>query len=275
MNIYKKVIMGIILVSIFLLIYAFEIEPNNVEITHTHIKINNSQNTCKLLVISDFHGDKELIDNAVKEMNLIIKREKIDAVIIDGDLIHYEEKEIISLEGLKNINPSEIYAVLGNHDYRSFSYGWKNKELADKVEKYLENLNIDVLRNENRMICEGNVILVGVDCIWTEQDDLKKAFNFKYEKGIEKSMPEILIAHNPDIIYKLNNESPDLIISGHTRGGQVKIPLIGIVYMPSEAGKICPEGLCEINGHKIYVTRGIAGRLRFLSRPEISVIELS
>ncbi|PKP58875.1 MAG: hypothetical protein CVT88_06580 [Candidatus Altiarchaeales archaeon HGW-Altiarchaeales-1] len=143
--------------------YAFEIESNNVEITHPHIKINNSQNTCKLLVISEFHGDKELIDNVVKEINLIIKREKFDAVIIDGDLIHYKEGEISSLECLKNINHSKIYAVLGNHDYRSFSYGWKNKELADKVEKYLENLNIDVLRNENRMICEGNVILVGVD----------------------------------------------------------------------------------------------------------------
>ena len=74
----------------------------------------------------------------------------------------------------------------------------------------------------------------------------------------------------------MGDKHPDLIISGHTHGGQVKFQFICPVVMPSKAGRVCSEGLCEINEYEIYITRGVGGnpRIRFLSRPEISVIEL-
>ncbi|OQX20262.1 MAG: hypothetical protein BWK75_04980 [Candidatus Altiarchaeales archaeon A3] len=278
----KVVIIGVIAVIASLLIYAFEIEPNWIETTHTKIKISDTTDenfSCNLLVISDFHVASEehekFLEKVVNEINKISKTERIDAVIIDGDIIDYKTEEIKFLAPLKNIEHKNVYAVLGNHDY---SYGWSHKEIADEVEKYMKDSGVDVMRNENRVICGGKIRMVGIDELWSGQYNLSKSYDVKEEKqNKQKILPNVLISHNPDIIYVLKDEHPDLIISGHTHGGQVKIPFLGPVTMPSNVGKICPEGLCNVSGYEIYITRGIGGnpRVRFLSRPEISVIELN
>jgi len=235
--------------------------------------------TCKLLVIADIHaagaGHEKFLGGVVEEINKISGAEEIDAVIIDGDVIDYKSSEIEFLAPLKNIEHSEVYAVLGNHDY---GRGWHHKEIADEVEKYMENSGIDVMRNENRIVCGGRIRIVGIDSLWSGQYDLDEAFTIDGagENKTGKIIPDVLISHNQDIVYVMGDKHPDLIISGHTHGGQVKFPFIGPVVMPSKAGRVCPEGLCWINEYKIYITRGIGGnpRIRFLSRPEISVIEL-
>jgi len=160
---------------------------------------------------------------------------------------------------LKNIKHNKIYAVLGNHDY---SYGWSHKEVADEVEKYMESLGVDVMRNENRIICGGKIRIIGIDSFWSGQYNLSNAHNWKEEKQDKPKIFNVLISHNPDIIYVLKDERPDLIISGHTHGGQVKIPFLGPVTMPSDVGKICPDGLCNVSGYEIYITRGIGGNPR-------------
>jgi hypothetical protein len=269
------------ILCITLLIYAFEIEPNWIEVTHTKIKISSGEEnfTCKLLVVSDFHSasdeHQKFLEELVKEINKISEKEKIETVIILGDQIDYELKEVKFLAPLKNIKHKKVYAVLGNHDYGN---GWSHKEIADEVERYMENSGINVMRNENLLACDENVRIVGVDSLWANQYDPGKAFtvNGTKEDTAGKKVPQILISHNPDIIYVLGNKQPDLIISGHTHGGQVKIPFFGALSMPSKAGEVCPEGFCEVNGHEMYITRGVGGnpRLRFLARPEISIIEL-
>jgi len=275
----------IILTGIFLFIYTFSIEPNWIETTHTEIKISSNPGAefpgCNLLVIADIHaageGHEKFLEEVVEKINTISQEEEIDVVIIDGDMINYKSSETEFLAPLENIEHKEVYAVLGNHDY---GRGWHHKEIADEVEKYLENLGIDVMRNENRIVCGGEVRIVGIDSLWSDQYDLDEAFahDSSSDEGRNsgKIIPDILISHNPDIVYVMEDKHPDIIISGHTHGGQVKFPLIGPVVMPSEAGRVCPEGLCRINEYEIYITRGVGGspRIRFLSRPEISVIEL-
>ncbi|ODS35901.1 hypothetical protein BEH94_00120 [Candidatus Altiarchaeales archaeon WOR_SM1_SCG] len=273
----------IILTGIFLLIYTFSIEPNRVETTHTEIKVSSNPGAefpgCKLLVIADLHaagnGHEKFLGGVVEEINKISGAEEIDAVIIGGDMIDYKSSELKFLAPLKNIEHKEVYAVLGNHDY---GRGWHHKEIADEVEKYMENFGIDVMRNENRLVCGGRIRIVGIDSLWSGQYDMDEAFTIDGagENKTGKIIPEVLISHNPDIVYAMGDKHPDLIISGHTHGGQVKFPFIGPVVMPSKAGRVCSEGLCEINEYEIYITRGVGGnpRIRFLSRPEISVIEL-
>jgi len=282
----KYVAAGVVLIGVVLLIYAFGIEPNLISVTHTKIKISSDADnltgnlTCKLLVISDIHAASEdhekFLTKVVKEINKIDEKEKIDAVIIAGDSIDYYTDEIKFLTPLKDIKNKNKYAILGNHDY---GHNWCNKETADEVEKYMESIGIDVMRNEHRIICNGTIRIDGIDDIWSPQYDIDKTFSGN--KTTEK-IPEILIAHNPDAVYLLGKYKPGLIISGHTHGGQVNIPFIGPVFMPSKVGKICPSGLCiinnyNINNYKIYITRGVGGnpRIRFLSSPEISIIELN
>jgi hypothetical protein len=89
---------------------------------------------------------------------------------------------------------------------------------------------------------------------------------------------EILLAHSPDIASKINLDNINLILSGHTHGGQVKLPFLGAIYTNRACNSAFKfvSGLYYYQNVKVYVNRGIGTSffpLRFLSRPEITVFK--
>ncbi|NIS70167.1 MAG: hypothetical protein GTO12_14865 [Proteobacteria bacterium] len=97
----------------------------------------------------------------------------------------------------------------------------------------------------------------------------------------ETSLPEahfnILLAHAPDIIKNVATERVELVVAGHTHGGQVRLPFIGALYARTSLGREFAAGLFEFSGTALYVTRGIGTSFipfRFLCRPEITVFHL-
>jgi predicted MPP superfamily phosphohydrolase len=87
----------------------------------------------------------------------------------------------------------------------------------------------------------------------------------------------ILLAHSPDAIYEAMAAGVDLVLSGHTHGGQVRLPVIGPLYVNSDVGRRYNQGLFHLDGTQLYVNRGIGTRwlrVRFLCPPEITVITL-
>lgn len=209
----------------------------------------------KIVHFSDIHYNRAItlkkIESIVKEINLI----KPDIVVFTGDLLDkdailtntdYDELGKI----LKKINaPSGKYAILGNHDYE------KEEENAIKI---LKNSNFTYLENTYDIIYDkyGNKVFIGgIGSVIQNKDDIDKTLNSLSNK--DNISYKIILIHEPDIAdeittgYKIN-----LILAGHSHGGQIRLPLIGALYAPPYAKKYQNE-YYKINDCNLYISTGI------------------
>ncbi len=206
----------------------------------------------------------EFIKKISKNVNYL----KPDLIIFGGDYIY------ASLNYLKdvflpfnNFNPPlGKWGVLGNHD---------NYLGTKKVIRVLKESAIELLNNSSiKLIFGGNILYIfGVDDFRTGYPDLKKAIKFLKEDGIV-----IGISHNPLFWEKGKlNFSADLLLSGHTHGGQIDLPFLGPIFLLPGHGREYYRGFYNINGNKLYVSRGIGTihiPLRIFCPPEITFIEI-
>ncbi len=149
---------------------------------------------------------------------------------------------------------------MGNHDI------WLNE---DKVKNTLRSANITILDNSNTKInVKGkNITLAGTNDFTENKADIVKTLK-------NAQSPTILMTHNPDI-FPFIPQNIDIAIAGHTHGGQVFLPFIGALIVPSQYGKRYASGLVEENGHIIFATKGIGTSIlpvRFNCTPKIVII---
>ena len=136
-------------------------------------------------------------------------------------------------------------------------------------------MRVTWLRNKHVIIkkCESEIALLGVDDYCENSCSPRKAY-----EGLEKEITKILLSHNPDINESiLPDFDVDLILSGHTHGGQVVIPGIGMPFMPSAHGQKYREGLVQDGRRQTYITRGVGhlfAPLRYNCPPEVTLITL-
>ncbi len=218
----------------------------------------------RLVHLSDIHHspftDIEHIARAIEISN----RLKPDMFVLTGDFVSHETEYIAPMAKVLGKLESEFgsYACLGNHDH------WTNAEL---VADLLRGENIRVLNNEGfRFHARGvSFWLCGVDDYMVGKTDLRAAL-----RGSFPDEMKMLLAHNPKILYRAARASVDLMFSGHTHGGQIKLR--------DEDKKILPRrklknGLYRRKTTQIYITRGIGTvvlPIRYGCPPEISHIEL-
>lgn len=246
--------------------YSFLFEPNNIQVEEISIEIENLPDAfanATIVHLTDFHsfgfGERE------KKVLEIADQINPDFVFITGDFIDSETKDIAACEKfwqeIGKRYQGKIFGVLGNHDPNS-------------LEKLLEKAEIVILDNENIRIFQGKeyIYLVGVNDPDTGRDNLQKAI-----MNTEINVPKILLAHSPDIINGLEQGKVDLILVGHTHGGQIKIPFLRPFWVPTQNRGKYAKGLFKVNNIDLYVNRGIgttALPIRFNCSPEITVIEL-
>jgi hypothetical protein len=128
-----------------------------------------------------------------------------------------------------------------------------------------------VLRNQGveLKVGDGKLYLAGVDDLWAGRKDVSRAL-----AGMGRQQLKVLLTHNPDIVEEVNRVGLDLVLAGHTHGGQVRLPLIGPLVVPSIYGARYACGLFHFGETKMYVNRGlgvVSPPVRFLVRPEITV----
>lgn len=264
---------------VFLIILGWYItlfEPNNIQIEKINIEMANlpeSFNDAKIVHLTDFHSHG--FNKREKMVLEMVDQLKPDFVFITGDFIDRTTQDINSVQKfwqeLGNQYQGRIFGVLGNHEYQN-----KNTD-SISLEESLEKSKIVILDNENQKIFQGDeyIYLIGVDDPDTGNDNLKKAV-----VAIEKDIPKILLAHSPDIVNdfgSLKEEKIDLILAGHTHGGQIKIPFIRPFWTPTKNRGKYASGLFGIEDTYLYVNRGIGLStlpIRFNCPPEITLIEL-
>ena len=266
----------IILLGIGIFIYARFIEPQLLTVKEqemiTHKLTLNTP--LKIVQFSDVHlgEDYTLADfkQVIDKMNAL----EPDLIIFTGDLIDdnksfNEEKGATAL--LKELQATYgKFAVYGNHDHG----GNGTKRYA----RIMANSDFVLLKDSSETITLENgqeLKLIGIDDIVLGHPNFDTTF-----KGIESSVFNLFISHAPDVVDKVKKQTIDLQLSGHSHGGQVRLPFIGAPFTPPYGQKYV-KGLYSIeesNGMQLYVNSGIGTSqlpYRFMNVPEITLLLLT
>jgi predicted MPP superfamily phosphohydrolase len=214
--------------------------------------------------ITDIHAGPLVPQKLIREGVDLIMSNKPDLIVLTGDFISGATKFLrTSYGGFKERHfnycmeelgrlkaPLGVFGVLGNHDF------WSGQEVALQIAYGLERLGVRVLRNEAVPLERKgqHLYLIGVDDYWESSYSLTGALG-----NVPEDACRILISHNPDVNENIEalGEHIDFIISGHTHGGQVVLPFIGALYIPSPFGQKYLAGLVRDKDRQTYISRGL------------------
>jgi predicted MPP superfamily phosphohydrolase len=223
----------------------------------------------RFLFITDLH--RRLIPEGIRnEIRQLIAEKNIDLVFIGGDITEKRvplQKVQNNIRFLCSLAPS--YFVWGNNDY-SGDYRSLDIMLREEGVTVLDNRAVSFEADQERLW------LIGVDECSLKRDDLNMAL-----ADIEQPGYRLLLAHNPIIIKKIKKEDQIRgVLSGHTHGGQICLPLIGPISLPTGSflRKYVAGEYNLQNGHsKLFVSKGVgtsALPFRLLARPELHILTI-
>lgn len=261
------------------LTYARRVEPHWLEVNRHDIPIHGLGEPfhgMRIVQLSDLHCGRHVTPDYLAEAVDLAMGQNGDVVVLTGDFIHkgfkHVEKAAAAVGRLSS--PHGVYAVLGNHDFSvRNALGWRRyRHLHRAVSDALSSRGIRVLHNETVSFerHDARLHLSGVADLWSRTCDIDRAFH-----GLCPSIPRVVLAHNPCTVEHLGEHRCDLMLSGHTHGGQVNLPGLGRVAL-SKRGKRFAAGLYSVRNTLLYVNKGVGFgmRLRYGVRPEVAVFTL-
>jgi len=219
----------------------------------------------RIAVLGDIHFDPLFEEAYIEHVVNEITELKPDIILYTGDFVSHEVNRIGDLAKLlsKAVSRLGSFAVLGNHDH------WYGPQA---VRDALENNGIRVLCNDSWSLPDEDCLfLTGIDSYWAGKPD------FTVFSRTPKNSRHIVLFHEPDPFTLLTDLRIKLQISGHTHGGQVRVPFFGALRLPMW-GRHYDAGLFTLNGRSLYVNRGIgtlAPHVRFDCRPELTLFKLT
>jgi uncharacterized protein len=254
--------------------YARNIEPGLLTINTESIlskKLPDSFNDFKIVQFSDTHIGFQYTLEQFQELITKINALNPDLIVFTGDLVDEPNKYDWNPKLTQLLQELQAqkgkYWIYGNHDHGGYG--------TEIVQEVMEKANFTLLKNSHHVIEKGldRIILAGIDDVILGSPNLPKA--------LEQTNPElftILLSHEPDFADIAHQYHVDVQFSGHSHGGQVRLPFVGHLYTPIYAEKYV-EGkyTFDSSNFNLYVSRGIGTtRLpyRFFCKPEITVFTL-
>jgi len=252
-----------------------------IEVTRTTIASNRlprSFSGYRIAHVSDLHNTEYGKGNSTLLQKL--KQEKPDIIVITGDLVDSRHTNIyIGLEfAAKAVEIAQVFYVTGNHEARLDEY--------EMLEKGLRDAGVIVIRDESCRIKRNNeeILLIGLD---DPRFTLKSDWFGETRPMVTTKLMDlkagsdeftVLLSHRPELfdIYAENNI--DLVLSGHTHGGQIRLPFIGAVLAPDQG--FFPKydaGHFYSGNTNMIVSKGLGNSLfpiRINCRPELVIVTL-
>jgi len=265
--------------------YGRHVEPTWLELNQITVEVVDLPRAFagfRIAQLTDFHCSRKVTSAYLSEAVRLAQDQNPDLIVLTGDFVHkgyrYVERVAQVLGRLKA--SAGVYAVLGNHDFsvRNALGIRRYRHLHRAVTRALTARGIRVLQNETVPVRRGNALLhlSGVEDLWSRSCDLDRAM-----AGLSPSVPCIMLAHNPRTAEKLNGRRCDLMLSGHTHGGQVDWPraLRGLSLTGARKSRTrlrLTAGLYQHSQTQVYVNKGIGFgfRFRFGVRPEVAMFTL-
>jgi predicted MPP superfamily phosphohydrolase len=259
--------------------YGYRVEPTWLELNRFDIPIADLPAEFagfRIAQLSDFHCSRQVTPSYLGEAIDLAQAQSPDVIVLTGDFVHkgykYIERVARTLGRLSA--PEGVYAVLGNHDFSvRNALGFRRyRHLHRAVADALGAQRIRVLHNESVPLRRNNGLLhlVGVEDLWSRVVDLDQAF-----AGLDPTVSCIVLAHNPRTVERLNGRRCDLMLSGHTHGGQINLPGVGRPVLSRQARRFA-AGLYPYKRGYVYVNKGVGFgfRFRFGVRPEVAILTL-
>lgn len=267
-----KMILVIIVIIIGTLLWARFISTSGLKVKEYAITTDNMPNNfdgLKIVHFSDLHYGSTVFISELKEIVKRINDQKPDIIVFTGDLVEngvqLSESEINSvITELKKLDPKiETFAVKGNHDYDH-----------DYWDLIVPELDWHVLNNTYEYFYYNGstpILFVGLDDYLEGNPDYDNAFSYLNETT--EDLYTIVLLHEPDQVDEIANYDFDLVLSGHSHLGQVRLPLIGAIYTPEGSKKYYDEHY-KIGNADMYISGGIGTstlKMRFFNKPSITL----
>jgi hypothetical protein len=253
------------------LAYAWRVEPDWLRVEQLDIPITGlpaGLEGVRIAQISDLHAGPDLPPERLNGAVQTVAAMEPDLLVITGDWVTYDADDAFpAAEVVARCSPpGGTYSILGNHDH------WTR---AERVAEAIQSAGHMLLRNSHTPISFGEetLWLAGLDDIWEQQQDLDAAL-----AGIPDSAPIVLLVHEPDYADTVAADGRvALQLSGHSHGGQVRLPALGSPVAPHLGNKYISGLYWVRNRMWVYTNRGlgtIPPTVRFNCRPEITLITL-
>ena len=213
--------------------------------------------------LTDFHIQHNLPMEYYIQVLEMAKQMNPDLAFFTGDFITKTEDISLLQKIIYPIGRIGSYGVLGNHDY------WAD---PNKVSSVVKEKGITLLTNETITVpIDGHeIMLTGYDYPWgTHHQAISPS---------ENGTLHFVLSHTPDNIYRISKSKADGVFSGHYHGGQLRIPILGSVIIPSKYGRRFDEGHFIVNGTHLFIPSGIGAAspsFRIYCKPSIFIIDVS
>jgi len=260
------VVLGAAWIIIF---YGSIVEPRFITVNEYEVSLSeNAESNLRVAIISDLHLGPYKKAGWAGQVVARTNQLEPDQVWLVGDYVFDQAKQAEMLSALSDLKaPQGVYAVTGNHDYQDNN--------IKMVVEGLEQQGIVVLRNDSVEIGVGSnsFVLAGVDDLWYG-GNLSQTL-----QDLDPDDPIVLLVHNPDaVLSQITLEQADLVVSGHTHGGQIRLPWLGsISNMPNLLGRDYDQGLFDYKGINLLISSGVSEtgpRARLFDPPEIVLLDL-
>jgi len=251
-------------------------EPGWLEINHHEVPLGDQGEPLRLLHLSDLHASRVVSLEYLRHALEAGLEQNPDLICLTGDYItwkYHRYNEYARMMSLLS-DAAPTFASLGNHD----GGHWAGRRLgypdADPVRDMLKQAGITLLHNSARGVkIKGRALnLVGLGDVWNREFEPEPAFSNTPEPGA----PTVVLSHNPDTKDQLTNYDWQLLLCGHTHGGQLYVPGLGAPFAPVR-DKRYVRGLHHWNERWLHITKGVGNLhgVRLNCRPEVSILTLT
>ncbi len=251
------------LAGIGLGVYGRYLEPRRLQVTHLDLADGQGKHT--VAFVSDTHIGPHFSARDLEPTIQALERIRPDAILFGGDLICESPRYLRQLEDpLRRMTATArlgSWGIWGNHDLANIR--------ARCVEVY-ERAGVKMLTNQSAHVVD-DLWVVGIDDLLLGEPDIETSF-----AGVPREARTIALWHAPDQVEEIAPYRPMITLSGHTHGGQVRIPVLGPLATP-ELGKRYVAGRYDVDGMLLYVSRGIGmyrPPVRVHCRPELLILHV-
>lgn len=256
--------------------YSRFLEPGWLEVTNKRVPLEGLARAVRVLHLSDLHFSESVpLEQIERAIDLGLEQGP-EIAFLTGD---YTTRAVPdpaaysrALRRLRDAVP--VFASFGNHDGGRWAARHGGYRDLTVMRGIFDEAGIECLHNTCRLVnlSGQELVVAGVGDLWSREVDPESAF-----REAPAGRPILVLAHNPDTRFALAPFAWDLMLSGHTHGGQIVIPVVGYVPFQAVRDRRFLEGLQSWEGRLVHITRGVGNLLgvRLNCRPEVSLLDLA